>query len=252
MISGMTSGEALWWVPSAAALVMTVLALLAALAQPPRPARSFWVLAVLICGTLAVAVSAWQQAENRAAFAQETERLREVWARLDELGRALPAGPGSTPAETFDTVGAAIRSLNIRIEQLDDQLRVMEQNVRARKIDPQTASSIAQHLRQYGSQRVVVSCVPDDVEAFAYANQLANIMREAGWEALGPEKTTIFGEAPSMAVRLFVRNTSVPPEAARVLIDAFSRYNIPYQAGITPSDAIPDPATVELFVSRKS
>jgi hypothetical protein len=44
----------------------------------------------------------------------------------------------------------------------------------------------------------------------------------------------------------------VPPEAARVLIDAFSRYNIPYQSGITPSDAIPDPATVELFVSRKS
>ena len=207
---------------------------------------------MLICGTVAVAVSAWRQAADRAAFVEETERLREVWSRLDELGRALPAGPGSTPAETFDTVGAAIRSLNARIAQLDDQLRLMEQNVRARKIDPQTASKVAQHLRQYGSQRVVVSCAPDDVEAFAYASQIVNMLREAGWEALGPEKTTVFGEAPSMAVRLFVRNSTVPPDAARVLIDAFSRFNIPYQSGVTPSEAIPDPATVELFVSHKS
>jgi hypothetical protein len=248
----MTSAEALWWVPSAAALVMTVLALLAALAQPTGPARTGWILTVLVCGTLAVAASAWQQADNRTALARETERLRELWARLDELGRALPAGPGSTPAETFDTIGAAIRSLNTRVEQLDDQLRLKDQEVRARKIDPQTAAQVAQHLRQYGRQRVVISCVPDDVESFAYANQIAAMLREAGWDALGPERTTIFGEAPSMAVRLFVRNTSAPPEAARVLVDAFARYNIPYQSGITPSDAIPDPATLELFVSRKS
>ena len=248
----MISGEALWWLPSAAALVMSMLALLAALAQPRRPAKSAWILLILICGTLAVALSTWQQTDNRAALQQEAARLRDLWARLDELGRSLPAGPGQTPAETFGTVSAALRSLNARIEDLHDQIRALQQKSRMRQIEPQTAAQIAQHLRQFGSHRVVVSCVPDDVEAFTYANQIAGILREAGWDAQGPEKTTIHGEGPSMAVRLFVRNAAVPPDTARVLIDVFSRFNIPYQSGIAASDAIPDPATVEIFVSLKS
>ena len=40
-------------------------------------------------------------------------------------------------------------------------------------------------------------------------------------------------------------------EAARILIDAFGRFNIPYKSGIAMSEANPDPATVELFVGRK-
>ena len=47
------------------------------------------------------------------------------------------------------------------------------------------------------------------------------------------------------------RGAAGPPEASKLLIDAFTRFNIPYQSGITPSDAIPDPATVELFVGPK-
>ncbi len=84
-----------------------------------------------------------------------------------------------------------------------------------------------------------------------YANQIANVLRAAGWEALGPETTTIFGEAPAMGITLYVRGADAPPEAARLLIDAFTRFNIPYQSGVASSDAIPDPATVELFVGRK-
>lgn len=248
----MISGEALWWLPTAAALAMSLLAMLAAMAHPRRPARSGWIVAILICGTAAVALSAWQQAENRAAFGQETARLRELWARLDALGRSLPAGPGRTAAETFDTVAAAIRALNARIESLDEQIESLHQKTRTRTIDPRTATKVAQYLRQFGSHRVVVSCVPDDVEAFLYATQILNMLREAGWEALGPEKTTIFGEAPTIAIRLFVRAAGVPPDAAKLLIDAFSRFNIPYQSGVTPSDVMPDPATVEIFVSHKS
>ena len=98
---------------------------------------------------------------------------------------------------------------------------------------------------------MVVSCVPDDVEAYTYANQIANVLRASGWEALGPETTTIFGEAAAMGVALYVRGGGAPPEAARLVLDAFTRFNIPYRSGITPSDAIPDPATVELFVGHK-
>ena len=34
----------------------------------------------------------------------------------------------------------------------------------------------------------------------------------------------------------------------KILLDAFDRFNIPYQSRVTPSRAIPDPETIELFV----
>jgi len=54
-----------------------------------------------------------------------------------------------------------------------------------------------------------------------------------------------------MGVALYVRTGVGAPDAARLLVDAFTRFNIPYQSGIASNDAIPDPATVELFVGRK-
>jgi hypothetical protein len=53
-----------------------------------------------------------------------------------------------------------------------------------------------------------------------------------------------------MGISLYVRNPAAP-DAAKILIDAFSRFNIPYQSAIAENDAIPDAATVELFVAKK-
>jgi hypothetical protein len=248
----MNWGEALWWLPTAAVLAMSALALGAALARPPRAGRGAWVAAILICGVPAAALTLWQQASNRTLLHQETGRLRELGSRLDELGRLLPAGPGTTPGETFDTIAAAMLALRVRIEDLDEQIRALQEKARSRTIEPRIAAEVARYLRQFAPQRVVVSCVPDDVEAFGYANQIALMLRDGGWEALGPEKTAIFGDAPAMPVRFFARGAAVAPDAARILIEAFARFNIPYQSGVAPSDAIPDPATLELFVSRKS
>jgi hypothetical protein len=247
----MSWSEALWWLPTAAVAVTAALGVLAAARQPWRPARKYWLLALVIAGALAIGASAWQQNASRQALGDEAARLHALRLRLDEIGGLLPGGPGGTPGETFDTVTSAIRALNARIEELETQIQVLREKTRSRTIDQTTAAKMADYLRQFGGRRVVVSCVPDDIEAFTYANQLANVLREAGWDALGPEKTTIFGEAPAMGVRLFVRGGVLAPEAARFLIDAFTRFNIPYQSGIAPSDAIPDPATTELFVSHK-
>jgi hypothetical protein len=245
-------GEAaLWWLPTAAVAAMTALGLVVAATQPWRPARKYRIAAVLLGGALAIAASAWQQNTSRAALVGETARLSQLWSRLDEVGRLLPAGPGSSPGQTFDTVAAALVSLNARIKELESQIQTLQEKNRTRTIDPDSAAKLAEYLRQFGSNRVVVSCVPDDVEAYTYANQIANVLRSSGWEALGPETTTIFGEAAAMGVTLYVRGGEAPPEAAKLVLDAFTRFNIPYKSGITPSDAIPDPATVELFVGHK-
>src|SRR5260370_6264486 len=250
MAWGMIWGEGLWWLPSVAVAAGAVLPIVAAAAQPARPARKYWIAAVLIGGALATGASAWQQARSRAALGGETARLKQLAGRLDAVGRLLPAGPGMSADETFDTVAAALVSLHGKIKELESQIQALRAKSPIPPIEPEVAAKLADHLRQAGSHRVVVSCLPDDVAAFIYANQLANVLRMAGWEALGPEKTTIFGEAPTMGVRLYVRGAA-PPEAGKLLIDAFTRFNIPYQSGITPSAAIPHPATFELFVGPK-
>ena len=243
--------EALWWLPTASVAVMTLLALLAAAAMPAGRRRKYWLAPVLCAGLLATGATAWQQAANRAVLAGEAARLRELAAKLDDVGRLLPPPPGGASEQGFATVTAGIVALKNKITDLEEQVRALKEKSRGRAIDPDTAAKMADYLRPFGGHRVVVSCAPDDLEAYTYANQIANVLRAAGWDAPGLETTTIFGEAPAINLRLYVRAGAQPPEAAKMLLDAFARFNIPVQAGIAPSDAIPDPATTEIFVSHK-
>jgi len=245
-------GEAArWWLPTAAVAGLAALAVVALVRQPWRPTKKYWIAALVLGGVLAIGANFWQHHNTRVALAQETARLREVVARLDELGRLLETGPGTTPDQTFGTAAAAIVSLNAKIKDLESQIHALQEKSRTREIDEDAATKMAEYLRQFGGHRVVVSCLPDDVEAYDYANRIANVLRAAGWEALGPETTTIFGEAPAMGVTLYVRSGAAAPDAAKLLLDAFTRFNIPYQSGVASNDAIPDPLTVELFVGHK-
>ena len=248
--------EALWWVPVVAVLAMTALGLVAATGRPPGSARRFWVLGVAVAGIAAAALAAWQATAARAALGREAARLAETAARLDQLGKLLPEAPGGAiggnPTATFDTVSDAIRSLNARIEDLQEQIRVARETYRNRRIDPETASQLVASLRGVGPYRAVVSTVPGDAEAFTYANQLVNLLREAGWDALGPETTTMFGTPSYPGITLFAPSGGGAARAVPALIEAFTRFNIPYRSGIPPREAIPDPGTVSLFVSGKS
>jgi hypothetical protein len=244
--------EALWWAPIAAVVAMTVLGLLAARGRPVGWVRRVWIICILMAGSAAIAATAWQAVASRAALDRETARLAELGERLAELGKLLPQAPGGTPAATFDTVSDSIRSLNARIEDLQEQIRAARETYRNRRIEPEAASRLATYLHGEGQYRAVVSTVPGDAEAFAYANQFVNILREAGWEALGPETTTIFGTSPYPGVTLFAPSGGAVSKSVTALIEGFTRVNIPYRSGIPPREAIPDPATVSLFVSSKS
>jgi hypothetical protein len=53
-----------------------------------------------------------------------------------------------------------------------------------------------------------------------------------------------------MGVIVFVRDPRAP-DAAKIVLDALTRFNIPYQSGVAGDENIPDTATVELFVAKK-
>jgi outer membrane murein-binding lipoprotein Lpp len=231
------------WLPTIAVAVMAALAFVATLAQAPRAAKLPWIATVLVCGVLAVAAAAWQQS-------RELAHLRELSSHLGALARLLPGAPPANPEETVDSLTTSIYTLNSRISDLQNQIDVLREKAKTRSIDSDIAAKLADYLRPFGSHRVVVSCIPGDPEAFTYANQITNILRTAGWDAHGPEVTSIFGDAPAMGIRLFARS-GVAPDAAKILLDAFSRFDIPYKSGTTSNDMIPDNTTVELFVSHK-
>lgn len=117
----------------------------------------------------------------------------------------------------------------------------------ARAIAPDTATKLAAYLKKSGSRAVVVSVIPGDVEAYDYANRLANLLRAAGWQAEGPETTRVFGDLRAVGVTLFA-NPHQASDAAKILADAFGRFNIPYEPRVTPDGVVPDSDAVELFV----
>jgi hypothetical protein len=241
MMGWITAAE--WWVPTIAVAVVTLVALAAA--------RRRWAPVVALAGALALIVTVWHQTTTGALLGGETARLKELADRLDTIGRLMPNGPGATPGETFDTVAAGIAALNARIKELETQVAAVQERYRERTIDDATAAKLEEYLRGFGSRRVVVSCVPGDVEAYTYANRIIMVLRAAGWDAQGPEATKIFGTAPAMPVGLYVHGEPAT-ETAKILVDAFARFNIPYKSRIFPNEAIPDTATVELFVSSKA
>jgi hypothetical protein len=238
------------WGPAGAVGAVFALAVIEAVALPRRiRAKAIWVLVVAACGVLAAGDLRWQAREAQSAVGGEIAALQGLWDQWDRLSRTLPAA-SETPAASFETVDDALASLSARVAGIEGQIAVLKERSKGRSISDEAAAKLADYLRQFGSYPAVVSCVPDDVEAYNYANQLVNILRAAGWDARGPEVSAVRDGATAMGVTILVRDPHAP-EAAKIVLDTLTRFNIPYQSGIAASDAIPDNATVELFVAKK-
>lgn len=244
---------ALSWLPFAA--LIAVAAVASVRPSPRAVPRLLCGVAVLLCGGLAIAGGVWQRhqadADHRDESAAIVQGMHEAWRRFDDIAQLMPSPVAATPTPTFDTASAGTAALKAKADELEARVKAFREEARYRTINDETADKMAAYLRPFGRHRVVVSCAPDDVEAYFYANRIATVLRAAGWEALGPETTSILNVEPSLDVALYVRGGGVAPEAAAMLLNAFSRFNIPYQSKLAASEAIPDAQTVELFVARK-
>jgi hypothetical protein len=249
--------EAARWGPALAVAIVFAVALIEAVMLPRRVwAKGAWILVVAACGGLAGGDLQWQkqgrqqqeQGRHRAE-SNEIAALHGLWDQWDRVSETLPAA-GEHPAASFDTTDDALASLSAQVSGIGRQIAALQEQPRGRSIDGETATKLVDYLRQYGSYPAVVSCVPDDVEAYNYATQMVNILRAAGWDAHGPEITAVLASAMAMGVTVVVRDQHAP-EAAKILLDALARFNVPYQSGIAESEAILDTATVELFVAKK-
>ena len=175
-----------------------------------------------------------------------------VWLGRREGEEALAlAGTSAAPqAPPAALNGPSVATLTFRIKVLEDRVKELEAGRHARSISQKSADDLASYLRQFGSRRVIVSCIPDDIEAYQYANQLVNILKAANWEAQGPQITKIFGDVRSPGINVYV-NGDDSSDTAKILLDGCAKFNIPFQSRVTPSGAIPDTQTVELFIGTQ-
>jgi hypothetical protein len=135
------------------------------------------------------------------------------------------------------------------VKSLESQINLLRHSTTTRSITSDTANKLYDYLTQFGSHRVVVSCTPNDVEAYNYATQLANVLKAAKWDASGPEVTTIFGDVQAMGINVY-GDAAPGGGALEILLAAFTKFNIPYQQRVAPSQ-VPPEASIELFVGAQ-
>jgi hypothetical protein len=221
------------WLPLLLVIIVTALALTATGSSPTAASgRRLWMASILVFGCLAIAATVWlgrREGEEALALAGTS---------------AAPQVPPAAPN------GSSVASLNFRIRVLEDRVKELEAGRHARSISQKSADDLSSYLKQFGSRRVIVSCIPDDIEAYQYANQLVNILKAANWQVQGPQPTKIFGDLRAPGINFYV-NGDNSSDAIKILLDGFAKFNIPYQSRVTPSGAIPDTETVELFIGTQ-
>jgi hypothetical protein len=221
------------WLPTLVVVVLTAVALteVGSSTGPPKH-KQLWMASIILLGSLAIAGTVWQA---RKAIDDATA---VAWTAT------------SPEALNRQSDGPMVLALKKHIRTLEDQIKELQAIRQVRTIASDTAEKLAEYLRKFGSRRVIVSCIPDDVEAYQYANQLVNILKAANWNAQGPQVTKIFGDVRAPGINVYV-NAEDHSDTVKVLLDSFAKFNVPYQGRVTPSQAIPDTETVELFIGSQ-
>ncbi|MGH7048210.1 MAG: hypothetical protein ACREE2_17685 [Stellaceae bacterium] len=184
----------------------------------------------------------------------ETDRRRRLGslAALGVLTLAVTVWQSWSAADRISRLMRHDRSagLTAQVQSLERQIAELKQSTRGRSLSADTARKLADYLRGFGSHKVIVSCAPDDIEAYHYATQIADVLRAANWDARGPEATTIFGDTEAMGINLY-NDSGNASDTVKILLDAMVKFGIPYQSRVPPSQALPDNETVELFIGSK-
>jgi hypothetical protein len=206
------------WLPALLTLILSAVAVAAAGTMPSGSATKRLLIAgIALLGGLAVATTAWQT---------------HIYA--DRI--------------SSEEVHSAAQTK--QVQALEDQIDTLRQSTRRRTISADTGTKLADYLRPFGTHQVMVSCSPNDIEAYHYATEIVNVLKSANWQAGGPETTTILGDIKSMAINVY-DNGDGRSDTMKILLAGLAKFGIPYQSRVPPSEALPDNGTVELFIGTK-
>jgi hypothetical protein len=225
-----STGSLSAWLP-ALLVIVTAAAALTEAGCPPATLRAkrIWLAGIVVFGSLAIIATVWQG-----------------WRLSDQIA----ALSGSTVSPEIAN-RLTVSDLTRQVKALEGRVKELEIRRQARTIAPDTAEKLASYLQKFGNHRVVVSCIPNDFEAYQYANQIVNVLKAANWDAQGPQLTKIFGDVRAPGINMYVAGDG-GSSTLKILMDGFTKFNIPYQNRVPPRQAVPDSELVELFIGTQS
>jgi hypothetical protein len=222
------TGSLTHWLPTLLVILVNAVALTEATSPPTTSGgRRVWMAGILAAGAVAIAATVWQS--------------REAVDRVAKANEAI-----GTVARVSGDDDSQIGQLVDRTRSLEEQVARLKEHAPARAFDSAEKAKLTDYLQKFGGRSVVVSCIPDDLEAYAYANQLVNILRAAKWRPEGPEATRIFGDIRAVGINLYSGPRA--PDTAQILAGALTAAGIPHQPRLAPAEAMPATDAVELFV----
>jgi hypothetical protein len=146
------------WSPTLFVILLTAAALTAAESPPATPAlRRLCMVGILLLGLLALVSSVMGEIKTTQLIA-DARRAADV-----------PEAPSTNRAE------ANTAELAEQMRILKNRVRELEANAGSRLISAVVSAKLSEYPRQFGAHPVIVSCNPDDAEAYNYANQIVNI-----------------------------------------------------------------------------
>lgn len=207
----------LLWLPAVMACVLSAVALVSVALSATPAARRWGLICVAAVGAASLAVALWQASAAAARIAEVIRRDRTA-------------------------------ELATQVQSLQREIATLKESTRFRSLGPDLASRLAAYLRPFGPRKIVISCAANDIEAYRYATEIAAAIKEAGWDARGPEPTAIFGDVRAMGVNVYDSGGS---DTAKVLIGAMKQFGIPYQVRVPPNGETPAADAVELYIGGK-
>jgi hypothetical protein len=91
-----------------------------------------------------------------------------VWQgqRMVDTSAALAGTTASPEASNRERNRPSVSDLMKQLKVLEDHIRELEAAKQVRTITTDNADKLAAYLRQFGNRRVIVSCIPEDIEAY--------------------------------------------------------------------------------------
>lgn len=198
-------------------------------------------LGLFFFGLLLVGVSWWRGA---AQVEQATN-----------LAQATHAQPNQSIDAVIGAAATKFTELESTLKQTREELSSLGAERKAQRV-PRSFSTaqifklkIALPPIMPSKKQILVSTLPDDGEAYQYAEDFIKVFTEVGADPVGPR--IVFPTSPeSCCVVVAVKNTSNPPASAVILALALRNSGIP-NVGIGKLDTLSDNKSFQLIIGAK-
>jgi hypothetical protein len=169
------------------------------------------------------------EAENakkeRARADLKIEEAKERASKADELAGAANerAGVLEIQAQDLTRQNLTIRSgvANLEKEASEAKTRYLEllERVSPRSLSSQRAR-LLDMLKQFAKGPITISCLNGNAESCGFAQEIADLLKDAGWTVEGPRDMVLFGSngQPPRGLFLTIKDGRNPPPQANVLI----------------------------------